>query len=370
MAKNAKQNNSSSCCISKRWFWEKFVLAAGGIFLLQFILSLLGKGWSGVWADRSRIGEQAILSIVVGFLFALFEYVKRSILDEVKSKVEGMEVPLKKDIEKIVTSLDNKLEEYKTVFDDTSKEVKDNLSESKTLLSRADIVVYPIKTCQELDEHLVDIAQKIFLRKSGILDEFLPIYAIDWNSPYYWIQNDVLAYLATQASWRAHGNKREVYRFFVWDPWDIETKLGEKMINVHLLLGFHTYLTTRKKALALLSPEQCRDILFWGDPQKSKAVQEEKLGLTKGFMSKTRFGVEKEIATSSKVPKGLPIARLEDKDIQTYYSSFEKLKDDKGSLKLNGNYYQEVTTDEEGNGKSLLQLREEIKKWLKLAKHF
>lgn len=74
------------------------------------------------------------------------------------------------------------------------------------------------------------------------------ILALDATSPRNWWSNSMLGYLAVQAKWKAEDNPpsycREVSRAFVLHPAEIQNPLGIKIITLHRLFGFNTYVLT------------------------------------------------------------------------------------------------------------------------------
>ncbi len=128
----------------------------------------------------------------------------------------------------------------------------------------AEVVIQLIPKMKPLNKVAIEVAQGIFLRNSGITgDNASRLYAIDWNTPDYWLRNDMLGYLAAQAQWQTKGNGlREVHRLFIWDRID---NIGEKILGIHCLMGFHTYVALRKSIDIAGNVERdlMRDVLYW-----------------------------------------------------------------------------------------------------------
>lgn len=92
------------------------------------------------------------------------------------------------------------------------------------------------------------------------------IYAIDWTPAGAWLSEDLLGYLAMQANWCASDSEREVHRIFVWDHID---NLERKMLAIHSMLGFHTYLANKEAVRKIAeNKNHMRDVLFWDFPMK------------------------------------------------------------------------------------------------------
>jgi hypothetical protein len=59
----------------------------------------------------------------------------------------------------------------------------------------------------------------------------------------------MLGYLAVQAEWKAQDSppfhQRQLSRVFVWTPADLRSPLGVKLIHLHRLFGFNTYIVLK-----------------------------------------------------------------------------------------------------------------------------
>jgi len=71
------------------------------------------------------------------------------------------------------------------------------------------------------------------------------IYAIDATPPKEWWSETLLGYLAILAHWKAQDSPpfhyRQLSRLFGWNPADLLSQLGVKLIVLHRLFGFETY---------------------------------------------------------------------------------------------------------------------------------
>lgn len=68
------------------------------------------------------------------------------------------------------------------------------------------------------------------------------IYAIDASHPAQWWTNSMLGYLAIQSRWTSLSKDRKVHRFFILNRGELSSLSGKKIIQMHTLLGFETYI--------------------------------------------------------------------------------------------------------------------------------
>ena len=106
------------------------------------------------------------------------------------------------------------------------------------------------------------------------------LYAVDATSPHRWWSESMLGYLAVQAEWKAQDSppfhQRQLSRLFVWTPADLRSPLGIKLILLHRLFGFHTYVMLKTHFEAVRKT-------LWTDTQfdnlRSKEGMSEHFGL-------------------------------------------------------------------------------------------
>lgn len=71
------------------------------------------------------------------------------------------------------------------------------------------------------------------------------ILALDSTSPGEWWANNMLGYLALQARWAMKEPNRTVSRFFVWSTCQFDSAAGMKIVQLHRLFGFETYIISQ-----------------------------------------------------------------------------------------------------------------------------
>jgi hypothetical protein len=85
--------------------------------------------------------------------------------------------------------------------------------------------------------------------QANIMSTIANLYAVDATSPHRWWSESMLGYLAVQAKWKAEDcppfHRRQLSRVFVWSPADLESPLGIKLVILHRLFGFNTYVIRR-----------------------------------------------------------------------------------------------------------------------------
>jgi hypothetical protein len=110
------------------------------------------------------------------------------------------------------------------------------------LINTRELVLHP-----EIDYfdpiHLGIAEQVIFPEHGGPKTHIL---ALDSTSPSEWWTNDMLGYLALQARWMMQQTGRNVSRFFVWNTCQFQSTAGMKIIQLHRLFGFKTYIISQQ----------------------------------------------------------------------------------------------------------------------------
>lgn len=93
------------------------------------------------------------------------------------------------------------------------------------------------------------------------------IVAIDWSDPTSWLTDDMMTYLAMQATWLRKDLNRKVSRIFLVN--DLEA-VTARMLIIHSILGFETYVLNRNRisdsSFNEWGNEYRRDALFWYNP--------------------------------------------------------------------------------------------------------
>jgi len=95
------------------------------------------------------------------------------------------------------------------------------------------------------NEHLLAL-QRIL---NKLNDNVTEIYAIDNSDPITWWSDTMTGYLAILAKWKAldtHGKRRTVGRIFVYDNNELLSPILAKTITLHSLMGFRTYIFSKK----------------------------------------------------------------------------------------------------------------------------
>jgi hypothetical protein len=89
----------------------------------------------------------------------------------------------------------------------------------------------------------------ITIPKGGAPGGVANLYAVDSTSPYRWWSESMLGYLAVLAEWKAQDcppfHQRQLSRLFVWTPADLRSPLGRRLIHLHRLFGFDTYIVLK-----------------------------------------------------------------------------------------------------------------------------
>jgi hypothetical protein len=91
------------------------------------------------------------------------------------------------------------------------------------------------------------------------------LLAVDLGGPTGWWTNDMLGYLALQVNWATRGQGRTVRRVFVWEPSEYICLAGLKILSIHKLLGFETYLFPKPSYRRLIEKMKplAREFLVW-----------------------------------------------------------------------------------------------------------
>ncbi|MBF0567497.1 MAG: hypothetical protein HQK95_01385 [Nitrospirae bacterium] len=174
------------------------------IILLKDKMSL-SKAWDEVW---SYGGILLVNSIILSEIF--------NFLTDAKKIIGNMEARFDKHVE----TIDNKVK----------KQLNDTLDKAKIVIHMG---IEPLNTLNiKTVRGILDL----------IPDSVTQIYAIDNTHPNHWWTNSMLGYLACQAKWAAKKSANKIHRYFVLSKGEMRSVAGKKIVQIHHLMGFETYL--------------------------------------------------------------------------------------------------------------------------------
>ena len=155
-----------------------------------------------------------------------------------------------------------------------------NLDQWQQLKQDRELVIQPrIKpfnayTLDRVHELLIPEIRGCVLGEEGPCNLLL---ALDLGGPTSWWTNDMLGYLALQVNWVVRSPGRRVKRIFVWEPAEYISLPGIKIISIHKMLGFETYVFPKPCYRALMKKKEMRakkqlfrEFLVW-DPGGAKS---------------------------------------------------------------------------------------------------
>jgi len=160
-----------------------------------------------------------------------------------------------------------------------------------SLIKSRDLVLHP-----EIDyfesKHLAIAEEIIFPQNGGGPSECL--FALDSTPPSEWWTNNMLGYLALQARWSSESPERTVSRFFVWSTCQFTSLVGMKIIQLHRLFGFETYIISQhcwdRIARRLnINKKFFHECLVWDNGNAKPSKVEEMSPTTYGYKSYWRL---------------------------------------------------------------------------------
>uniref|UniRef100_UPI003B433C2D hypothetical protein n=1 Tax=Candidatus Magnetominusculus dajiuhuensis TaxID=3137712 RepID=UPI003B433C2D len=209
-------------------------------YYLKLIISLIALSFVFIFMFTSKSSDKSFIDraieiwtggyyILIAFVACIFSYVYQFMTD----------------VKISIGKLEGRFDAHANTIDG---KVKQQLSES---LNKARIVIQmsvePLNTI-----HVEKIRDILNLLEEN--EQVNRIYAIDNTSPNLWWTNSMLGYLACQAKWfsRKKDNKKdnvkdnEVHRFFVMCEGEMQKVEGKKIIQIHHLMGFETYIILKE----------------------------------------------------------------------------------------------------------------------------
>jgi len=130
-----------------------------------------------------------------------------------------------------------------------------------------EIVLYPGMKTFNLP-HVLALEQLLCEGCNGPQNSLL---ALDATEPPEWWTNNMLGYLAIQARWVSRGVGRSLKRTFVWERSAIGSPAGKKLLLMHHMFGFETFICPDyvyfKDILknSKANDDQRREFLIWDD---------------------------------------------------------------------------------------------------------
>ncbi len=177
-------------------------------FVVTFLWRSTSKGWSGIeWGDALAMDDLQFVSTAVCFGVGIVLAYSSEHRQEQKR-------------------LFNRLQAY------------DN--------GRSLVFVAPDKGAYD-DDHVIDLVNRL-RQFSPSTPKHDRLIAIDASPPIEWWSKSMLSYLAVQASWaaghlvgHADNKPKSVARIFLMDKSTMRGSLASRLIQLHVLLGFDTY---------------------------------------------------------------------------------------------------------------------------------
>ncbi len=190
-----------------RWYRENYARR----FITNLLLSnvgagLLSAGWQ--WYDAGAIGSVKDVLSPAGIAVAFFI---------------SLAIEL------------HKLQQQNTI--NWKRHLTQDRTQIQELLKNADVVLrIDIKP---LDHEHISVIQTLL---SCLDDRVKSLYALDASLPAHWWSNSMLGYLAIQSKWASADPSRSIHRIFVLSRSELDSTHGRKIIGLHTLMGFRTYI--------------------------------------------------------------------------------------------------------------------------------
>lgn len=189
-----------------------------------------------------------VLITLVTIIYTIFkgnESIHTQLLDRYKNIENFLEKQQKEVNDKLILIQAQNTQSWREHLDIDIEQWKDFI--------RYKEIVFNVDMTESYDAiHIKNLQERLLIAfpSNGHHEGESHIYAIDATSPRKWWSNSMLGYLAVQADWKAKDvppqYKRSVARIFVMHPLDIRNPLGKKMIILHQLFGFDTYVVIEK----------------------------------------------------------------------------------------------------------------------------
>ncbi|MBF0554252.1 MAG: hypothetical protein HQK96_06775 [Nitrospirae bacterium] len=159
------------------------------------------------------------LDLVVGILIVIVK---------IQNNIQNNQI---RDLKKLHGNIECNISEYTKIIDiNMRNQLKDILGSSR-IVFHVDI--------EPFDKvHINTIRAILGSMPEGVTS----IYAIDNSNPNQWWTNSMLGYLACQAKWSSKKTENRVHRFFVLSKGEMSSPVGRKLIQLHHLIGFDTYI--------------------------------------------------------------------------------------------------------------------------------
>ncbi|MEO5361037.1 MAG: hypothetical protein H7843_11420 [Nitrospirota bacterium] len=189
------------------------LISIASILLISYIIILLKEKMSFSVALDETWKNGGILFVISVIMTEVWNYVK--------------------DVKKVIGNLEGKFNEHAETIDNKVINQLNYILDKSRIVFHVDI--------EPFDYRHIKIVRDIMdrMQEKEAINSF---YAIDHTSPNQWWTNSMLGYLACQARWTARNKDNKVHRIFVLTKGEMSSPIGKKIIQLHHLMGFETYI--------------------------------------------------------------------------------------------------------------------------------